>query len=247
MFSYDEDINVVLLSDSDEMKKLNYYIFDGVEGINYYTMDAPYDSDLSILSNMNFVIYNKEDEKLEKMILENIAKKHIDSKFLYVVDKKKYSKLDFLEEYKNGVDHIIMIDSNIEEYLYEIQKELRNDFYIRRLSKIKEVGILKNVEDLEKRINELIQNRIFFTKLRYHYDSDIDIFKYNLNKIIRKKDTIYIDKNRQEIYFLLLNILPTKAHNIISKRIKNFSIRLSQISQKDVFDLIYTDKLNKEI
>ncbi len=246
LLSYDEDINVVLLSDSDEMKKLNYYIFDGVEGINYYTMDAPYDRDLSILSTMNFVLYNKDDKELEKIILENIEKKHIKSKFIYIVDKKRYKQLNLLEEYANGVDNIVIIDSQIQEYIYEIQRELRNNFYIKRLKKIKEQKILKNIEELEERINELIKNRIFFTKLRYKYESDMNPYKFNLDQMIRKKDSIYIDKIKKEIYFLLLNILPAKAHSIITKRVKNFPIKLKQIAQKNVFDLIYIDKIKNQ-
>lgn len=234
-----DDLNIVLLSDNDDFKKLNYFIFSNVDGINYSTMDTPYDKDLSILSEMDMIIFYKNDQDLEEMILKNIHKKRLNTKFFHVIDNKNYRKVDLLNEYLIGVNKIIKIDTELEEYIFEIQKELRRDFYSKRLQSLKEIGLLSKKEDFEKRVNELIEKRVFFTKLRYHYDSDLDIFKYNIRKIVRKKDTIYIDKDKNEIFFLLLNIMPKKASQIIRDRIKNFSIRISEISQKSVFDLIF--------
>ena len=239
---YEEDfreLNVVLLSDSDEFKKLNYFIFSGVEGINYITMDAPYDKDLSILSEMDMIIFHKRDKKLEELILENALKKNLSTKFIHVVDNKSYRKVDFLNEYLLGVSKIIKIDTELEEYVFEIQKELRKNFYSSRLEKLREKKLLTKKEEFENRINELINTRVFFTKLRYKFDSDMDIYNYNIQKIIRKRDTIYIDKDSSELYFLLLDVMPKKASEIIKDRIKNFSIRVNEVSQKNVFDLIF--------
>jgi 5'(3')-deoxyribonucleotidase len=67
----------------------------------------------------------------------------------------------------------------------------------------------------------------------------MDISKYNLKKIVREKDAIYIDKKNNEIYFLLLDVMPKKANEIIKSRIKSFSIRVSEISHKSVFDIVF--------
>jgi len=235
----DREINVVLLSDNDDLKKLNYFIFNGVEGINYYTMDDPYDKDLSILSQMDLILYNKSDKELEEVILENILNKHLHCKFIHIVDSHNYRKIDFLEEYLHGVSKVIKLDSELEEYIFEIQKELLDGFYSKRLQNIKPIDTLYNLHRFERRIDELIKNRVCFTKLRYTYECDMDITKYNLKKIIRDKDTIYIDKQKSEIYFLLIDVLPKTANNIIKSRIKNFSIRLSEVSHESVFDIVF--------
>jgi hypothetical protein len=237
--SIDKELNVALLSDSDDMKKLNYFIFNDVDGINYHTIDEPYDSDLTILSQMDIVLYNKDDKKLEDMILENIINKHLNCKFIHIVDSSNYRKLDFLEEYLQGVSKVIKLDSDLEEYIFEIQKELMNGFYSKRIQKIKPIDTIYEKSIFEKRVDELIENRVCFTSLRYTYESDMDISKYNLKKIVREKDTIYIDKKNSEIYFLLLDIMPKKANDIIKSRIKNFSIRVSEISHKSVFDIVF--------
>ena len=236
--------NIALLSDSEEFKKLNYFIFRDVEGINYMTIDTPYDKDLSILSEMDLIIFNKKDEDLENLILKNIHKKHLRSRFIHVVEDKGYRKVDFLNEYLAGVSKILKIDSELEEYIFEIQKELRNNFYSKRLLNINTLPILTKKEDFEFRINELIKNRIFFTKLRFKYDSDMDILEYNIKKTIRKRDTIYVDKNLHELYFVLLDVMPKKAGDIVKERIKNFSIRVNEVSHKNVFDLIF-DKVSE--
>jgi len=237
----DKEINIALLSDNDDLKKLNYFIFNGVDGINYYTMDDPYDKDLSILSQMDLILYNKSDKDLETLILENILNKRIHCKFIHIVDSENYRKIDFLEEYLQGVSKVIKLDSELEEYIFEIQRELLDGFYSKRLQNIKPIDTLYDLRKFEKRIDELIKHRVCFTKLRYTYESDMDIKKYNLKKIIREKDTIYIDQQRNEIYFLLLDVMPKVANNIIKSRIKNFSIRLSEISHKSVFDIVFGD------
>jgi len=236
----DKEINIVLLSDNDDMKKLNYFIFNAVEGINYYTMDDPYDKDLSILSQMDIVLYNKNDKELESHILENIINKRLNCKFIHIVDNVSFRKIDFLEEYLQGVSKVIKIDAELEEYIFEIQRELLNGFYSKRLQKIPPVKeMIFDKKKYEKRVDELIKNRVCFTSLRYTYESDMDISKYNLKKIVREKDVIYVDKQRSEIFFLLIDVMPTTANNIIKSRIKNFSIRLSEVSNKSVFDIVF--------
>ena len=234
------ELNVALLSDSDDLKKLNYFIFNSVENINYHTIDTPYDNDLSILSQMDIVIFNKEDKNLENLILENIANKHLHCKFFCLVDEKSYRKVDFLNEYLHGVSKVIRVENELEEYIFEIQRELRCNFYSQRLRKIEAVDTLFQRDDFESRIKNLIDERVCFTKLRYTYDSDLDIAKYNLRKILRDKDTIYIDRQKSEIYFLLLDVMPSKADSIIKSRVKNFSIRLSEISHESVFDIVFS-------
>ncbi len=236
----ERELNIVLLSDNEELKKLNYFIFNEVKGINYYTMDDPYDKDLSVLSQMDIVIYNKNDKDLENHILENIANKNLHCKFLHIVDDKNFRKVDFLDEYLHGVSKVIKVDSELEEYIFDIQRELGSNFYSQRLQGIKAVGILYDKKRFENRVDELIKKRVCFTKLRYTYESDMDIKKYNLKKILRNKDTIYIDIQKSEIFFLLIDVLPNKASEIIKSRIKNFSIRLSEISHKSVFDIVFS-------
>lgn len=233
------DLNVVLISDNEEMKKLNYFIFHEAPGINYYTMDSPYDRDFSIISQMDVIIYNKSDNALEEMLLKNIKYKSLNCKFFHIVDEKYFRKVDLLDEYFKGVDRVLKVDIELEEYIFELQRELRSNFYSKRLNKIEPKEIILDKENFSLRVESLIKERVFFSKVRYTYESDINIKEYNLKKVVRELDSIYIDENSKEIIFILLDVMPKKADFIIKKRMKNFSIYLHDISQKSVFDLLF--------
>jgi len=240
---FDEDdtkeLNIVLISDNEEMKKLNYFIFNGVDGINYYTMDSPYDRDLSIISQMDIIIYNKIDDSLEELLLKNIKNRGLNCKFFHIINEKYFRKVDLLNEYFKGVDRVLKIDIELKEYIFELQRELRSNFYSKRLSKIKPQDTMLSRDSFEIRKNELIKNRVFFSKVTYRYESDINIKEYNLKKVVRELDSIYIDEKSKEISFILLDIMPKKANYIIKKRMKNFSIYLDDKAEKSVFDLLF--------
>ena len=237
--SLSKELNIVLITDSEDMKKLNYFIFNDVQGIHYYTMDSPYDSDFSILSQMDVIIFNKDDKKLEEMLLENIKSKHLNCKFFYLVDKKYFRKLDILDEYFKGVDRVLKVDIELEDYIFELQRELNSNFYSKRLKNIESATLLKDEETFLNRVNQLTNEKIFFSKVSYSYESDIDINEYNLKKIVREKDSIYIDVESTSITFILLDIMPDKADEILKRRVEKFSIYLNLKVKKSVFDLVF--------
>jgi hypothetical protein len=237
--SLNKELNVVLLSDYEEIKRLNYFIFNGIDSINYYTMDKPYDQDLSIISQMDIVIYNKSDKELEDKILKNIYDKSLNCKFIYLANDRYFRKIDILDKYFRGVDRVLKVDIELKDYIFELQRELQNNFYSKRLSSIQAKEILTTNYEFLNRIQELIDSRIFFSSISYNYESDIDIYEYNLKKIIRELDSIYIDQDSKTINFILLDIMPNMANDIIKERVNNFSIYLEDKEQKSAFELLF--------
>ncbi len=80
----------------------------------------------------------------------------------------------------------------------------------------------------------MIQNII-----NYKYSSEMEIESYNIRKIVRECDLIFVDAQHQEITFLLLNVVPEFGSELIKKRINNFSITLEEHHKLSAFDIIY--------
>ena len=53
-------IQVMLMSEDDEQKKLHYYIFSSSADVDYYTIDILPEDEMSILTDMDIIIYNKK-------------------------------------------------------------------------------------------------------------------------------------------------------------------------------------------
>ncbi|OQX73916.1 MAG: hypothetical protein B6D59_04130 [Campylobacteraceae bacterium 4484_4] len=234
-------IQMMLISDNDEVKKLNYYLFREVDDIDYYTVDMIDETDMQILNEMDIVVYNKDDGSLKKKILDYIKSHHLRLKFFYISSKSYIRQKDLLKEHILGVDKVLKLDFLLEDYILSMEKNLHTNFYSQRVLELQNgEKILYDEKDaFERRVKNLMERQIFFSLLQYHYDAEIDIKEYNLKKIVREFDTIYIDRKRRTISFCLLNVLPQFASTIIGKRINNFSITLHEIDRKSAFDLLF--------
>ena len=237
----DVDFDIALMSDSDDMKKLHYYIFSNVDGINLHVMDQPFDGDFSILSQMDIVLYNKADKVLEDDILEAILDKGMTTRFIHLVDESSFEGIDLVKEYLSGVKKVIKVNEYLGEYIIEMQKEIFDNFYTRRIQSLSVQETVYEKDEFENRVEELQDRRVYFSSLRFKYDADMDIESYDLNSIVRDKDTVYVDKENSEIYFLLIDVMPDSASRLIRDRIKNFSIRVSEVSSNSVFDIVFGD------
>lgn len=237
-----KNIQIALISSNEEIKKLNYYLFSDVKDVDYYTLDDSITEDrLNEFDDMDIIIYNKEDEKLKDMLLHNIKAKKLKTKFFVISDKSYLRQKDILQEHINGVDKLLKMDFFLEDYILSMEKFLHSNFYSKRLlshEDSKDVLITKK-KGFEKKINKLLNEKIFFSLFNYKYDAEMNINNYNIRKIVRECDLIYIDEKNQELNFLLLNVIPELGSELIKKRINNFSITLNENYKQSAFDIIY--------
>ncbi len=235
-------LKIALITDNNDLQKLNYYLFKDVSDVDYFTMDAE-DVDLEIIEEMDIVIFSKEDDPLKHRILEHIRTKGLKTKFMMISSKPYLRQKDILQEHINGVDKLMKMDFFLEDYILSIEKYLRSNFYSKRVLQIQDLPdvVIYDKALLQNRIDELIANKIYFSLFTYTYESEIDIDDYNIKKIVREHDTIYIDKENQKIVFLLMNVIPQFGTQIIKKRINNFSITLHPESACNVFDIVFED------
>ena len=236
-----KNIQITLMSDSEDIKKLNYYLFSEVSDVDFYNIDALEESELSDMDEMDIIVFNKNDEDLKQMLLHNIKAKNLDTKFFVISNKSYLRQKDILKEHINGVDKFLKMDFFLEDYILSMEKFLRSNFYSKRLllrEDAKDV-VIKDKKMFDNNIDQLLNEKIFFSLFSYSYNAEMDISNYNIRKIVRECDLILVDDKKEEITFLLLNITPEFGSELIKKRINNFSITLTETSKRSSFDIIY--------
>jgi len=239
----DRKIQLMLISDDMEMKKLHYYIFSSAKDVDYYTLDDLSPEDISFVYEMDIIIFNKDDDELKESLLGIIKTQKLDSKFFEISNRKYLRQRDLLIAHNSGIHKLLPKDFKLEEYVMSIEIFLKTNFYTKRLLSLKQnsESMISSKELFENRKDELLDKKIFFSSLRYAYESDIDIAQYNLQKIVRENDTIYYDTKKRELSFLILNTAPTLAKTLIKKRVENFSITLELQEHLSSFELVYEE------
>lgn len=236
-----KNIQVALMSDSEDIKKLNYYLFSDVPDIEFFNIDSLKEDELSEIDDMDIIVFNKNDDVLKDMLLHNIKAKNLKTKFFIISNKSYLRQKDVLKEHINGVDKLLKLDFFLEDYILSMEKFLHTNFYSKRLlahEDAKDV-VIKNKKEFEANVDKLIKDKIFFSLFKYKYSSEMDISSYNIRKIVRECDLILVDEKSSEITFLLLNIIPEFGSELIKKRINNFSITLEESSKISAFEIIY--------
>ena len=237
----DSKIQVMLMSDNDEQKKLHYYIFSSSSDVDYYTIDILPQDEMSIIEEMDIVIFNKKDDELKKRILQTIKKNKLSVKFFEITNNEYLRQKDLLMANLDGVDKLFKKDFLMEDFVISIEMYLKNNFYSKRLLALDDDNeiVLDNKDIFEAKIAQLLEKKIYFSLFTYHYDADADIGTYNIQKIVREYDNIFINKRKNEINFLILNTVPDFGKELIQKRIQNFSINLEIKSVQSAFDLVF--------
>jgi hypothetical protein len=244
---YDKELNgatnikIALITDNNDLRKLNYYLLKEVSDIDYYTIDDLNPDNLDMIDDMDIIIYNKEEQELKEEILHRIKAKKLKTKFFMISNKPYLRQKDILTEHINGVDKLMKMDFFLEDYILSMEKYLHSNFYSKRLLALEDSPevVLHDKKVFYKRVDDLIEKKIFFSIFRYKYQSEIDIDDYNIKKIVREHDNILIDKQKNEILFLLLNVVPEFGAQLIKKRIDNFSIYLTPVESLNAFDLVF--------
>ncbi len=237
----DAKIQVMLMSENDEQKKLHYYIFSSSADVDYYTIDILPEDEMSIIAEMDIVIYNKEDDILKKRILQTIKKENLAVKFFEITSQDYLRQKDLLMANLDGIDKLFKKDFLMEDFVMSVEMYLKNSFYSKRLLTLDDENeiIVSHKNIFEEKINTLLEKKIFFSLFTYGYDADADIASYNIQKIVREYDNIFVNKRKKEINFLILNTVPDFGKELIQKRIQNFSISLELKSAKSAFDLVF--------
>ncbi len=236
-----DKIQIMLMSNNDELKKLTYYLFSSVEDVDFYMLDDFKNDDLSMLKDMDIVIFNTDDMALKDMLLQTIKIEELPIKFFEISTASYLRQKDLLLAHTSGVDKLFKRDFLMEDFVISIEMFLRNNFYSKRVFDLYDQDdvLYHKKEDLEKKVDLLLERKVFFSLLSYEYEAELDLCDYNIRKIVREYDNIFINEDEKTISFLILNTVPEFSKELIQRRIENFSINLTEKRVVCAFDLVF--------
>ena len=217
------EIDVVLISKDEKVKKLHNYIL-AKEDITLKVIDSISEA-LSIVSDIpDFLIFTQEFDEVNFNICE-ISKKS-GFKTLYLVDRKFVRVDDRLEAREKGCVDVISFAMQTMHYILELEKFFSLEFYNTKLIHTK--LDLNSKEELIKHINYLIEDRVLFTLIKI----EGKISDKNL-KFLRDYD-IYMEFEEYSVIFLL-NVLKKEVSHIIFKKIEDIFVVLKLQDSLDIF------------
>ena len=186
-------IQLMLMSDNEEIKKLHYFIFSSSKDVDYYTIDMLTPEDISIIYDMDIIIYNKKDDELKETILQIIDAQKLDLKFFEISNNDYLRQKDLLIAHNSGIHKLFKKDFMIEEFVMSVEMHLKSNFNTKRLLSLEENSeiMISSTEVFEEKIKDLLEKRVFFSLFKYEYISDTKINSYNLQKILRENDCIF--------------------------------------------------------
>ncbi len=141
------------------------------------------------------------------------------AQIFWITNRKSIRKSDLNESKNNGIDMLFPKTFDIKEYVHYIEQVIQQAFYTNKLRNLSYIEEEQNVDILtmKKRIKELEEKQILHSVVTIKLS---DIKHDNLSTFIRKEDFVAIDKNANSAFFVLINLLPENARQIIADRTK---------------------------
>ncbi len=214
-----EYAKISLISNDEDIINLHKIIFSDQKKIRFNALS------LDDLQNLSQIAFEDSD-----IIVYNDSRKILDSKMIYAFKKlspyarifsinsrKSIRKTDLKESKEAGVDLLLPKSFDIKEYIHTIELAIQDEFYTQKLKKLSFLTKRQQVDvkELMQRIGELEKERIFFSIVTARAT---DIENNNISSMIRKEDFVFIDHTNNIILFVMINLLPDIAKDIIAER-----------------------------
>jgi hypothetical protein len=212
---------ICLISDKEEIIKMHETLFAKEENIHfkYATLEEVRNGTFKIDETTDIVIYSEKDKDLTAHVIQEIKEHAHFAKIFYLSDKKFLRKTDKADANADGIDYIAALNFDIVEYVSSIESVIENDFYSQKLKRFLALKLPQEVdfEGLKERVKTLKEEGIIFSLLSVEMDA---LAVVDIASLIREDDYIYHDKVEDSMVFVLLNILGSSAHEVLSKRLK---------------------------
>jgi len=205
-----EKYSILVVTNDEYLKKFHKYIFEKEFNLEFASEINEIISKL--LKNPDIVIFNPQKDEIDTQICETVKNENLDTKIIYISNKKYARTSDKMKIFSAGCYEIIPKNFLIEEYILMIEKVTNNFFYSKKIALFPYQKISKTKESFQKIVNSLYEERIYFT-LIIGKTTDYEIY----NKI-RPNDIIYIDENNT-IYLCLIDINKTLYYETIKAKL----------------------------
>jgi hypothetical protein len=231
-----DESNIVLFSDKPEIVAFHKYIFKKDTNIHFNHISAV-DENQSVLENADIIIFNLHNIPLKDNILLHIKKHNLKTKFIFLSRDKLIRKRDKVKKIEKGIFAIFEHNFDLLEYIYTIEKMIGHDFYTTVLNKVNVLPrnrYFRNEEVLKNSVYTLLNYHIYFSMVIVEYAENGAVTQEVIENCIRDLDSVYHSNENRHLIFLLVDIMPTNALDLIAHRLEDRDIT---VVSKEVFDV----------
>ena len=216
-----ESAKICLISDQKDMRYLHNTILQGQPNIKFdlISLENLTHNQKILDEDTDLIIYNDSRKFLTKDMTAKFKEFSPYAQIFWITNRKSIRKSDLVESKINNIDMLFPKIFDIKEYVHYIEQVIQRAFYSRKLQTLSYINEGQNVNftDFVKRLKELERKHILHSiiivdKAQLHHD--------NPAAFIRKDDFVHIHRNDDQVFFVLLNILPLQAKQIIAERTK---------------------------
>ena len=212
---------ILLLSDNQEMIDFHNTVFSEHKniGFSHCTLADIVSGKEQVSETTDIIIYNDSTVELDEDMIKYLKSKAYFTKVYFLSHKQFLRKGDVSHLKQIGVDYMTPRFFDIKEYIGSIENVIENHFYSDTLKSIGFTAMPKEVDsdELSRRIALLGEQNIIFSILSIPVDV---IGDRSMSLLIRDDDFVYHDDKKNEVVFVLLNILQKPAVEILSSRLK---------------------------
>ncbi len=216
-----ESANICLISDQDDMLHLHNTIFQQQSNIKLrtITLDDLHKEHTHINEETDLILYNDSRKFLTREMASVFKKLAPYAPIYWITNRKSIRKSDLNESKSHGIDMLFPKNFDIKEYVHYIEQVIQQAFYTNKLRNLSYLHEDQRVDTttFAKRIEELDAKHILYSIITVKYS---DIHHDNVAAFIRKEDFVLIDQDSDLVLFVLINLLPENARQIISDRTK---------------------------
>ncbi|QCT94151.1 hypothetical protein FE773_02855 [Caminibacter mediatlanticus TB-2] len=203
---------ILIITKNEDLRKTLLYVFKR----DIFEIDiASKTSEIinKLLNDPDIIIYNPFDEELDFNVCTTIKEKKLHSKLIYITNQTYIRSDDKILGISHGCYEIFPYNFNILEFISEIEKIVQYNFYTYKASKIKNIKLISNKQMLCTILEELYNEKIFFSFIQLKTDYEIN------HDFLRQNDFIYKENN---IYYITLtHTRLINLENIIKKIFKD--------------------------
>ncbi len=228
-----EYASIYLISNDEDITNMHKIIFGDQKNIRFkhFTLD-----DLQNPANLEFkesdiIIYNDSRKMLDANMIQAFKKLAPYARIFSLSNRKSIRKTDLKESKEAGINLLLPKSFDLKEYIHTIELAIGDEFYTKKLKNLSFLTSAHQVDikELMQRIAELEKNRIYFSIVTARAT---DIENNNISRMIRKEDFVFIDKSHDITLFVMINLLPDVAKDVIAER-TSINKLLIKYHQKD--------------
>ena len=225
-----EDISIVLITSNPYLQQIHKYMLDK-ESIELMIADNISDALEAILKNPDYMIFAQESEEV-KLSICSLAKEHkLKTQILYLTNRDFIRVDDRMKSKELGCVDMIKLDTNIMNYVLELEKYFNLVFYKKPENEHKRE--YRDKEEFKTYIKEVIEKRGIFTLIKI--DEKLDENDYSF---IREYDKVLVTDEYSVIF--MLNILKSNVEDILKIKFKK-EIHTEKI--QDSLDIFFGEEI----